>query len=170
MWNVLPVFETLQFKNPQRREASSIRYIAIHHTASSPRESAEAIHNFHLSKGWSGIGYHYIARPYAGGDGLYIMEKVRPVLWVPACVKGYNTQSVCVALAGNYSEQVPNEEFLRRVAMFVAFLASLLEVRVENVLGHREFPGQATECPGKYIDMREFRQHVAQKIVGKVET
>ena len=34
--------------------------IIIHHSASRGNEDAATIHRWHLSRGWAGIGYHFV--------------------------------------------------------------------------------------------------------------
>lgn len=164
MWSIVPTFNQLKFNNPSPRDTREIKYLAIHHTAGPSDQPTESIHKFHLSKGWSGIAYHYLARPYKNEEGLYIMEKVRPVTLSGACVKGFNSLSVCVCLAGDYSKKPPDGDFLRAVKTFSVYLCLALKIPPENVKGHREFPNQATECPGM-IDMDEFRRFVGQYVL-----
>ncbi len=131
----------LKFSSPfKQREHGDVKYLVFHHTGTSSRASVESIHMAHLDRGWSGIGYHYcISR-----DGT--VYKVRPVLSVPACVKGYNRASVCVAWIGDYEKNKLPEE----MAEAGLELARVLLARFPKaeVTWHAKL--NDTVCPGKH--------------------
>lgn len=79
------------------------RRIVVHHSASAD-VSADQIHQWHLNKGWSGIGYHYVIRK--SGD----IEPGRPVDTVGAHTIGYNGDSIGICLTGNFQQHSPSPE------------------------------------------------------------
>lgn len=155
-------------RNPQvpfvERPLSALRWVAVHHTAGPWNQSARSIAEYHIRprpgapKGWSGIAYHYLVRR----DGM--VEKVRPVRFIPACVGGHNTALVCVAFVGSFQAARPSEEAWQAAE----WLAALLRKEYPTILGvrgHREFEGQATACPGRAFDLDAFRAGVDSRAV-----
>ena len=47
------------------KKRSETNYIIIHHTEVRGRHDVKEVHQWHLDKGWAGIGYHY----YIDKDG-----------------------------------------------------------------------------------------------------
>lgn len=136
--------------------------IVIHHSAS-PTEvrrfgknvpvDAAMIREWHQTKGWSDIGYHFVILP----DGR--CEEGRPLYRPGAhCVVGHrNFIGIGICLVGNFSEtEVPDAQFVGLVDKVEQLMAAF-HLKVEDVELHREIPGAATECPGRYFprDMLE---------------
>jgi len=70
---------------------------AVIHCSDSPQgrgDNAETIHNWHLERGWDGIGYHYVILE----DGT--IENGRPEYWKGSHAKGYN-DAVGICLIGD---------------------------------------------------------------------
>jgi len=133
-----------------KRSREDIRYIVIHHTDSTPAASPQEIHAWHLKRGWSGCGYHYLV--YADGT-VYI---ARPSLWVPACVQGFNRQSLCVAAVGRFNNYPPNELHLQTLAQLVAELQQ--EYPQAELVRHRDL--NPTSCPGRAFPWKPFLEEV----------
>lgn len=156
-YRVVDLTSSLPPAKPYVKRSSTVRYIAVHHTDGPVDQSAKIIHDYHISKGWSGIGYHYLVRR-VGEDGLLLVEKVRPVVTIPACVRGFNSTSVCVAFAGSYNDTPPPKELIDKAAVFIMDLC--LAFPGSEVKGHREFPLQETDCPGKAFPLEELKRKV----------
>jgi len=125
-----------------------INYIVIHHSASSLKTTAEDIAHWHLAKGWSGPGYHFCIE----SDGRLIMT--RPIDRLGAHVRGHNTHTLGVCLVGDNTTlrsrwTAPRVETLKRALSVLGVMFPESEV-----LGHRDLPDTATECPG--LDIREL--------------
>ena len=133
-----------------RRRHEDIRYIVMHHTESSPAATPQEIHAWHVSRGWAGCGYHYLA--YSDGT-VYI---ARPNLWVPACVHGFNRQSLCVAAVGRFNDHPPDEAHLRVLARLVAGLRRAYPQA--ELVRHRDL--NPTVCPGNAFPWRAFLEEV----------
>lgn len=65
----MKINETKTFKKLKNKpKDNDLKYLVIHHTggtdadpqADSSHHTAEIIEQWHMSKGWEGIGYHYI--------------------------------------------------------------------------------------------------------------
>jgi len=125
---------------------SSTRRIIIHHSAS-PDVSAATIHNWHLQKGWSGIGYHFVIRR-AG-----TIEAGRPMEMVGAHAgPEVNGDSIGICLAGNFMENAPTSEQLVSLVQLVDYLRNTYHSNLE-VLRHKDVA--ATDCPGTFFPWPE---------------
>jgi len=139
--------------------------IVIHHAAS-PTEvrrfgkkvpvNAAMIREWHTTKGWSDIGYHFVILP----DGR--CEAGRPLYRPGAhCNVGQrNFIGIGICLVGNFSEtKVPDAQLAGLVKKVVQLLEAF-KLGVGDVELHRDVPGAATECPGKYFPEDIFKQEL----------
>lgn len=79
-----------------------INLIVVHHSASPLKTTTwEMIDKWHKERGFSGFGYHYLVM----GDGLVM--KGREEERVGAHLKGKNSNSIGICVAGNFEEEVP---------------------------------------------------------------
>ncbi|MEW5953994.1 MAG: N-acetylmuramoyl-L-alanine amidase [Bacillota bacterium] len=124
----------------QLRPRLAVNRIVIHHAVSDGDISAAAIHQWHLERGWYGIGYHYVIR--TGGS----IERGRPEDAVGAHAgPAANGDSIGICLAGNLSLYEPAIEQLNALV----WLIKDIRKRLGNleIAGHYEVA--ATDCPGK---------------------
>lgn len=128
--------------------------IIIHHSAS-PTEvqrlgktikvDSAMIRNWHKTKGWSDIGYHFVIMP----DGR--CENGRPLDRAGAHCKSSqrNFIGIGICLVGNFSEtKVPGPQFDGLVNKVVQLLKAY-QLGIQAVELHRDVPGAVTECPGR---------------------
>jgi N-acetyl-anhydromuramyl-L-alanine amidase AmpD len=119
-----------------------LRRVILHHTAS-PMASTRVddIARWHLQRGMSGIGYHFVIAP----DGA--VHATRPIWRVGAHTRGHNLDSVGVALVGNFEREQPTEA---QVGALVSLLKSLQQ---EYGLSRLQLHGDltATKCPGRNL-------------------
>lgn len=125
-----------------------INHIVIHHSASSLKTTAEDIAGWHIEKGWTGPGYHFCIE----SDGKLIMT--RTIDRVGAHVLGHNDHTLGVCLVGDNTTArdrwvAPQIETLKRTLSVLGVIFP-----ESKVLGHRDLPDTATECPG--LDIREL--------------
>lgn len=122
----------------------STEAIIVHHTATRPDASVEAIRQAHLRRGWKDIGYHLLIRNGARWKG-------RPLDAVGSHAPGWNHRSVGVALVGDYSEAPPP---LDQLAQLHATLGWLLgRYPGARILRHDQAMAEVgdpdhTDCPG----------------------
>lgn len=123
---------------------SNINYIVVH-CSDSPQgrgDTAATIHKWHVERGWSGIGYHYVVLE----DGT--VERGRPHYWTGAHVKNHNSDSLGICLIGR--DSFTEEQFLALRGLIN--LLKLSYPRAE-VLGHRDLDGNKS-CPN--FDVKEW--------------
>jgi len=121
------------------RANREIKYIVVHHSATTPGNDVEAaeIHAWHKERSWSGIGYNYVVG-VAGN-----VESGRPEYWVGAHTKGHNSESIGVCIIGTGFPQAKGQlesakELLRQL---------LNRYPNAKLVGHRDL-NDNTECPG----------------------
>ena len=114
----------------------TIKYIAVHCTASRQSKTIESLRQEFLRKGWSNPGYHYVVAPNGKITQLLSEEKVSNG------VKGFNSVSVNVAYIGGID--VNGKSVDNRTEEQKASLYSLLKLLHKKypaavIQGHRDF-------------------------------
>jgi N-acetyl-anhydromuramyl-L-alanine amidase AmpD len=123
------------------RRLSDITDLVIHHTVSPDDRTAAQIADYHVnSRGWPGIGYHYLI----SADGT--IEQTNYLETVSYHAAGANNYSVGIALKGNFTDVWPTDVQLQATEWLVDNLQN--DLIIDNVLGHKEVAGSATACPG----------------------
>ena len=105
--------------------------------------SVETIRKWHLNRGWSDIGYHYVI--YLDGS----IHEGRPVNRSGAHTKGYNSKSIGICYAGGVEKDGKTPKDTRTPEQDTALtnlITALLEMYPTATLhGHNEFANKA--CP-----------------------
>ncbi|OLO40716.1 hypothetical protein BTR23_04375 [Alkalihalophilus pseudofirmus] len=140
----------------RRRSRGSIRNIAIHHSATTSG-SAEAFARYHVnSLGWPGIGYHYVVDRDGSISWCHDLEIVS------YHVGNSNGMSVGICMVGDFRTQTPTSQQREAALDLTQYLMSELNISVDNVWGHIEFPGYSWKpCPS--ISMSQFRSQLADR-------
>lgn len=119
--------------------------IIIHCAYTTPRMDVGAaeIRLWHLERGWSDIGYHYVIRR----DGT--VEAGRPVSEVGAHAKGYNVDSIGICLVGG--KGIDGKDDANFTSAQWAALRPLVDELValygiRSVIGHRDVSDKACPC------------------------
>ena len=111
-----------------------IKYIIIHHSAVSREKNSEqfdAINNYHKSKGWGMIGYHYLIEPN-GKIKVGRMENQHGA----HCI-GCNHNSIGICLTGYFDIEYPTEEQEKSLRNLLVDL--LKEYKGAEIKYHRDF-------------------------------
>jgi N-acetylmuramoyl-L-alanine amidase len=119
-----------------------LRRVILHHTASPMAStSVDDILRWHLQRGMSGVGYHFVIAP----DGT--IHNTRWIQRVGAHTRGHNLDSVGVALVGNFEREQPTGA---QVDALVSLLKSLQqEYGIARLQLHGDLT--ATKCPGRNL-------------------
>lgn len=122
-----------------------IDLIVVHCTASPDYLDigAKQIKDWHKNQGWSDIGYHYVIR--RNGE----IEKGRPDEVAGAHAKGVNANSIGIVWVGTNS---PSPEQEKSMVGLINWLRGKYNVKLENVLGHREAVKTSKTCPNINMD------------------
>ena len=153
---------------------SKVTHIAVHHTVTKRAETVPTIRKFHIEgRGWRDIGYHrLISQPNSSAPVRVYQGRQEDgdLDWEPyefgAHVKGANSSSISVSLIGNFSEEPLPPAMFAALVDECASLCRRFGLSADRVLGHREFPEQATECPGLKVDMGAVRVAVLGRLSG----
>ncbi|MBU8906763.1 peptidoglycan recognition protein family protein [Desertibacillus haloalkaliphilus] len=140
----------------RQRSRNAIQNIAIHHSATTSG-SAEAFARYHVNNlGWPGIGYHYV------------VDKDGTINWchnaevVSYHVGNSNGRAVGICMVGDFTQQSLGEAQRNATLDLTLMLMDQLNISVENVWGHIEFPGyEWKQCPS--INMENFRRELAER-------
>ena len=98
------------------------------------------IHQWHLNRGWSGIGYHYVVCV----DGT--IENGRPEYWEGAHCRGHN-EKIGVCLIGK-------DKFTRIQKLALSSMLNNMEKKcgLGDVKGHYQYDSNKT-CPNFDVEM-----------------
>jgi len=138
-----------KFKNPLvPLNPDNVKYIILHH-ADAKKATPEAVHSWHLSNGWAGIGYN----EYITKDGMIYIGRGDNI---GAHSANNNSKSYGICLEGDYDTEpeVP-------LVQFEALVERLKyhKSRFKNLVGiepHSKF--NTTSCPGKYFPLQKIKE------------
>ena len=123
----------------------TIKYIAVHCTATTQKTSISAIQSYWKNQlGWKMPGYHFIVLP----DGTVV--QLLPIEEVSNGVKGFNSVLINIAYLGGVDEK--NNPLDNRTPQQKATLLELLKKYKKQfpkaiIQGHRDFPNVKKACP-----------------------
>ncbi|GAE29903.1 peptidoglycan recognition protein family protein [Halalkalibacter hemicellulosilyticus] len=145
-----------QTSSYRRRPRSTIRNIAIHHSATTSG-SAEAFARYHVNElGWPGIGYHYVV------DRNGQISHCHDIEVVSYHVGNSNRYAIGICMVGDFRTQTLTKEQRQATLRLTRKLMDDLAISVDNVWGHDEFPGYAWKpCPS--INMQNFRNRLTRR-------
>lgn len=144
------------YPNPQWK------YIIVHHTATDIGKALQVDRAHHDRGFWNGIGYHFIIDNGTLGKGDGQIE-VSP-RWIKQQVGahckagGMNDKGIGIALVGNFNEDLPTQNQVQSLTYLIRTLSQYYNIRLNNVMGHRDVEGASTDCPGKRFPWSNVRQ------------
>jgi len=130
-----------------RRAVSRINKVGIHYTGTKQGNAISFQNFWRDSRKWKTGGYHKIVLTDGTLQHCYNPEVVTNG------VLGHNTTTYHITYVG---DGVPNAKQLPVLLREVRKAMSDFKLSASDVLGHREFTGQATICPG--LNMTQFRR------------
>jgi N-acetyl-anhydromuramyl-L-alanine amidase AmpD len=124
-----------------------INSIWVHCTATKPSQDigVKTVRSWHVRRGWSDIGYHFLIKR----DGK--IQKGRKIERAGAHTRGYNSTSVGIALVGGINEKGrPQFNFTKEQMVSLDHLATELcetyGIDAKKVRGHNEVSAKACPC------------------------
>ncbi|MEW5762562.1 MAG: N-acetylmuramoyl-L-alanine amidase [Bacillota bacterium] len=136
-------------------------HIIVHHTGAEEKDAAQ-VRAYHLSLGWRDVGYHFLIER----SGAVVAGRPLGLPGAHCTAAGMNRRAIGVALIGNFEAHPPLAAQLAALVELLRHLAAAHGIPAANILGHREVPGAATLCPGRYLDMGEVRRRVDNALQG----
>jgi len=159
-------------KSPEKMSKfRTVREIIIHHSDTAQDAAIRDIQNYHFSRGWNDIGYHWLVSKDSQ-DQAWKVFAGRDFRFTGAHVENQNKDKWGIEVSGNYhpasdrnsggatseSELVPPPEALHRLASQIMVLADQssnfatqlrkndVSLDIQIVRGHGDC--KATDCPG----------------------
>ena len=129
------------------------KLIILHHslTEDGKTVSWNAIRQYHLKKGWNGIGYHFGIELV--GNHYEILIGRLPTEIGAHCY-GVNKSSLGICFVGNFDLEEPPLEQLNVGRGLIRSLMEVFNISSEWVKGHCEYSQKS--CPGKKFPLGEF--------------
>lgn len=126
-------------------------YLIVHHSGGTDAQplldtsnhTAKIMESYHLSKGWEGLGYHYVI--HKNGD----VWKGRPEHYHAAHTVGYNNKSIGICLSGNFDATLPTKEQEKSLATLLSQLQLKYNIGMNRIIPHRKFANKS--CYGNRL-------------------
>lgn len=130
---------------PVNRSGPASGYF-VHHSAGAL--TAAAIHAMHRKLGWRGVGYQYVIEPTR-------IVRGRPESAIGGHTKGWN-DGIGVCFGGNFdtTKHMPEKQLELGQELF-DYLSEKRPGLAWTL--HKNTPGNATACPGRYFPWAEIR-------------
>lgn len=135
------------------RQPGATKFIILHHSEVSTPHDIFDMHQWHLNKGWAGIGYHYVI------DENGEVFEGRPRNSIGAHTYGHNCDSIGVCFIGDFNKQEISE---KQETAGVKLLATLsIAYPDAKLCRHSDF-NNAKTCPGKKFPFERIMQRIEQ--------
>ncbi|MBN1582838.1 MAG: N-acetylmuramoyl-L-alanine amidase [Anaerolineae bacterium] len=163
----LPVHASKQYAE---RKLTTIQNIVINHSAVPATVTVGQIAQFHVKNmEWPGIGYHF----YIDGQGS--IYKTNELTTISFHVGNYDSTSVGICVAGNFTKTIPTSSQIQSTAHLIAWLLQEFELPLNAVKGKKEFidtqsPGQQWLAGQNWKNLLLAEVQKAQKTQRKTHT
>jgi len=138
-------------------------HIIVHHTGAEEKD-AQQVKRYHLSLGWRDIGYNYVIER----SGRVVEGRPLNIPGAHCRARGMNQRAIGVALIGNLEKHKMRAAQWEALVKLLQTLSRRHGIPVRNVLGHREVPGAATACPGRFTGMDALRAALLNANAGDI--
>lgn len=137
----------------KKRSLDKIDMVVVHHSATTSG-TAKSFARYHVnSRGWPGIGYHYVIDK----DGT--INQTNELENISYHVSGQNTNSIGICLVGDYDKQKPPAIQMDQCARLIVSLQNQLDQELK-IRGHSAFSKKT--CPGLNFNMEDIVNRVVQ--------
>jgi hypothetical protein len=145
---IIDISKRLPTKNGgwPNRSLAGITDITIHHSAGPNNQTAYDFANYHLSKGWPGIGYAFVIDR---NGVIYKTSDYNKLSWH----NGFNnSKAIGICLVGNFEIVYPTSEQMKSVLFLIDKIKHDFKPgQIRFLNGHKEYDGH-TACPGIHFD------------------
>lgn len=147
------------------------KFIIIHHslTKDGLLADVEAIRKYHMDKGWTDVGYHYILE--------YVRDSRNARVYIGrmrqengAHTIGFNTKSIGICVVGNFDKKTlsPKEYKYKVLVRLILRIMQGFDIPVKNVIGHREtyklrHKRVEKTCPGSQFNLKLLRKDLLRE-------
>lgn len=162
----MKINQTATYKKlKDKKKTNNLKNLVIHHSggtdanplADTSNHTAQIIESYHLSRGWEGVGYHYII--HKNGD----IWAGRPEHYHSAAVLNHNSTTLNVCIVGNFDLTLPTKEQEESFKwLYRDIVTRHPQLTPETVIGHRIL--QTKTCPGKRLS-DSYGKELAKKAI-----
>lgn len=152
---LLDVRNQMPFSNPTRN-INQIKKVARHHSGTTSGDVFAFLNHWQGTLGWKTGGYHEVILRDGTVQLCYNPSQVTNG------VKNHNTSvyNICLVGSGSFTD-AQEKTFNERAEVAM----QLFNLKVSDVLGHNEFSGQNTQCPG--ANMNTVRRNLQSYLDAK---
>jgi len=125
-----------------------IEFLIIHHTAVSRAKNNhqfEAVRNYHVSKGWGNIGYHFLIEP--SGETIWCRKENE--VGAHCKEQNMNYRSLGICLTGNFDIEEPTPNQKASLKNLLSLLLKKYSLTTDQIKFHRDYVTYKT-CPGNW--------------------
>lgn len=112
--------------------------LQIHHSESSLHTTPNEINNWHISRGFAEIGYHFVVNP----RGIFVC---RDLTKDPAGIAHFNKNSIAICFCGNFDRILVPEQYKTILNTIDSHM--IVNVNGYELVYHRDKTTSKT-CPG----------------------
>lgn len=133
------------------------KHIVVHHSATSQGNMA-LFDRIHRSKGWDGVGYHFVINNGRGArDGLVEIgprwkSQKHGAHTGKTPGNEYNEVGIGICLVGNFMKTMPTPSQLLAMNNLIEQLMAEHRIPASRVIAHRDAPRAKTSCCGDQLD------------------
>lgn len=146
------------------REQGLIRRVVIHHTVTPGDISPDKVAQAMIARGLPGITYHFLI----WADGTIFATQALDVITGQTGSAEANREAVGVALAGNFTTDVPTDAQMASAARLVAQLLEQFGLTTESVVGRREL--DTTASPGdQWLSGAQYKTDLLVRVASELK-
>lgn len=142
-------------------------FIVIHHSATSTG-SAAVFDAAHRARGMTnGLAYHFVVNN--GTRSTMDSQVETGERWIKQLPGGHcrqeivNERGIGICLVGDFSEAQPTAKQMDSLVALIQRLQAQFRITDDHVVGHEDFFGESTECPGTKFPWDALRKRLAGK-------
>jgi len=142
------------------------KYLIIHHTggtdlnplADTSHHTAKMVEDYHISKGWEGIGYHYFIEK----DGTIWRGRPEHYHGAHTTEQNKNKESLGLCMAGNFDLTLPTDAQIKSLTELLNETMKRYAIPKEKIEPHRKFAVKS--CYGKLLSNDWARNLISQPV------
>lgn len=136
--------ETNTYKGLKDRPQNNFpKWLIVHHTGggdnnpfmTTSHHTAKSVENYHLAKGWDGIGYHYFIEL----DGTTYKGRPEHVNGAHCKEEKMNFNSLGICLAGNFDVEDPSGAQVNSLKELLKELSAKYNISKDKIVPHRYY-------------------------------
>lgn len=141
------------------------KMLIIHHSggtnanplADTSHHTAKIMEDYHLSRGWEGLGYHYVIQK----DGE--IWQGRPENYHGAHTTNHNTDSIGICLSGNFDATLPTIEQKNALKGLLGVLKA--KYNTDTIVPHRTYANKT--CYGNKLSDTWAKELISEVVDNK---